>query len=50
VFLFKILQEYNHRQLDTVNRLKNLICAAGKNYGFGAKTASGYGYFSDIPG
>jgi CRISPR/Cas system CMR subunit Cmr4 (Cas7 group RAMP superfamily) len=50
VFLFTSRKKQAHRQMDTINRLKNLICAAGKNYGFGAKTASGYGYFSDIPG
>ncbi|HNT67435.1 MAG TPA: type III-B CRISPR module RAMP protein Cmr6, partial [bacterium] len=29
-------------------RIKELIVETGQNYGFGAKTASGYGYFEPV--
>ncbi|WP_456442693.1 type III-B CRISPR module RAMP protein Cmr6 [Caldithrix abyssi] len=42
MFMFRLL-DGNDTQL--ANKLKALIQDAGENYGFGAKTATGYGYF-----
>ena len=46
VFMFKFRKEED-KYLRT--KLINLIKECGKNYGFGAKTATGYGYFEEEP-
>lgn len=35
---------------DLCDKLKKLIVETGQNFGFGAKTSSGYGYFEKVPG
>jgi len=45
IFMFRL---YDGEDSTLENNLKQLICDAGENYGFGAKTATGYGYFQQI--
>ena len=46
-FFFKIRKEIDEHD-DMNSRLKKLIIEAGENYGFGAKTSSGYGFFKSF--
>ena len=49
LFSYKIRGNIDERQKnELIKRMNNLIVEAGDNYGFGAKTTTGYGYFKFI--
>lgn len=47
LYAFRI-RDINKVHASLANKLLNLIVEVGQNYGFGAKTSSGYGYFKKV--